>query len=66
MWWVVARSALLPAEVDEVWRRWLSGQAVKGVGAGDASASFDGANRPGFHADFLLAASPGGGPVGEA
>jgi IS30 family transposase len=26
---VVARTALTPAEVDEVWRRWRSGQAVK-------------------------------------
>src|SRR4030095_17160841 len=28
-WWAMARSALSPAEVDEVWRRWRSGQAVK-------------------------------------
>jgi hypothetical protein len=25
----MARTALSPAEVDEVWRRWQSGQAVK-------------------------------------
>lgn len=28
-WCVVARSALSPEEIDEVWRRWRSGQAVK-------------------------------------
>jgi len=28
-WWSMVRSALSPAEVDEVWRRWRSGQAVK-------------------------------------
>lgn len=28
-WWPMARSALSPVEVDEVWRRWRSGQAVK-------------------------------------
>src|SRR5918995_100833 len=28
-WWRMVRSALSPAEVDEVWRRWRSGQAVK-------------------------------------
>jgi IS30 family transposase len=28
-WWQMVRTALSPAEVDEVWRRWRSGQAVK-------------------------------------
>jgi hypothetical protein len=28
-WWPMVRTALSPAEVDEVWRRWRSGQAVK-------------------------------------
>src|SRR5215204_2333027 len=28
-WWSMVRTALSPAEVDEVWRRWRSGQAVK-------------------------------------
>jgi IS30 family transposase len=28
-WWRMARCGLSPAEVDEVWRRWRSGQAVK-------------------------------------
>jgi hypothetical protein len=28
-WWRMGRSALSPAEVDEVWRRWRSGQAMK-------------------------------------
>jgi len=28
-WWRMTRTALSPAEVDEVWRRWRSGQAVK-------------------------------------
>jgi IS30 family transposase len=28
-WWLMVRTALSPAEVDEVWRRWRSGQAVK-------------------------------------
>src|ERR687897_2463855 len=27
----MVRTALSPAEVDEVWRRWRSGQAVKGL-----------------------------------
>ena len=29
MGWRMVRTALSPAEVDEVWRRWRSGQAVK-------------------------------------
>src|SRR4051812_7386300 len=29
MRWPMVRTALSPAEVDEVWRRWRSGQAVK-------------------------------------
>ena len=28
-WWQMVNTALSPAEVDEVWRRWRSGQAVK-------------------------------------
>src|SRR5215203_6649604 len=28
-WWRMVRTALSPAEVDEVWRRWRSGEAVK-------------------------------------
>jgi Helix-turn-helix domain len=28
-WWIMARTPLSPVEVDEVWRRWRSGQAVK-------------------------------------
>src|SRR5215207_7238204 len=28
-WWPMVRTALSPAEVEEVWRRWRSGQAVK-------------------------------------
>ena len=28
-WWPMVRTALSPAEVDEVWRRWRSGQAVR-------------------------------------
>jgi IS30 family transposase len=28
-WWWMTRTALSPAEVDEVWRRWRSGQAVR-------------------------------------
>jgi IS30 family transposase len=28
-WWPMARSGLSPAEIDEVWRRWRSGQAVR-------------------------------------
>src|SRR5438552_13561592 len=30
----MARTALSPAEVDEVWRRWRSGEAVKVLGRG--------------------------------
>ena len=63
-WWPMVRTALTPAEVDEVWRRWRSGQAVKVLAREMRRAPVDGAGSAPAHRRDPAGSRGGGGSCG--